>query len=90
MKATLRCACGEGHRTVVFQYDARPDGETVFDLPGAYCRRYDACGICGHFFSVHEIDLSALYEGAYVDSTYKSSEGMPPDLAAWLAAGARS
>ena len=54
-----------------FAYDARPAGETVFDLGGrAYRRRYLRCTRCGHFLSDHDLDLSALYDGEYMDATY--------------------
>ena len=76
MKATLHCACGETKRFTALQYHARPAGETPLPFPGSYRRRYDACGICGHYFGVHDLDLWGLYEGAYVDATYQSAEGM--------------
>jgi 2-polyprenyl-3-methyl-5-hydroxy-6-metoxy-1,4-benzoquinol methylase len=38
--------------------------------PRGYFRRLLRCTTCGHFRSVHEMDMSALYAGAYVDSTY--------------------
>jgi SAM-dependent methyltransferase len=76
MKATLRCACGETSRMPSFAYDARPPGEVDFPLAETYRRRYDECRICGHFFGVHDMDLSGLYEGAYVDATYQSAEGL--------------
>lgn len=76
MKPTLNCACGEQNRVLAFQYDAPPEGEARFQFEGAYTRRYEACRICGHFFGAHDFDLSKLYEGAYVDATYQSSEGI--------------
>lgn len=60
-----------------FAYDARPEGETDFDLKGgAYERHYNVCRTCGHFSSNTEMDLSALYDGAYVDATYSNADGM--------------
>jgi predicted RNA methylase len=76
MKATLRCPCGEANRELAFSYDAPPAGETPFPIPPPYCRDYECCRICGHFFSVHGIDLSGLYEGNYVDMTYSSAAKM--------------
>jgi 2-polyprenyl-3-methyl-5-hydroxy-6-metoxy-1,4-benzoquinol methylase len=76
MKATLRCNCGEGNRSAAFSYDAPPTGETPFRLPPPYRRSYEVCGICGHYFGVHDIDLSSLYDGSYVDVTYSSADKM--------------
>jgi SAM-dependent methyltransferase len=46
-------------------------GETLFDLQGQqYCRSYWRCGICSHEFAQHDLDLSSLYGGAYVEKTY--------------------
>jgi SAM-dependent methyltransferase len=76
MKATLQCSCGEGNRSIAFSYHAPPAGETLFRLPPPYRRSYEACKICGHYFGVHEIDLSSLYDGSYVDVTYSSAAKM--------------
>jgi SAM-dependent methyltransferase len=68
-----RCPlCGSGPLEELFSYEARPPGETVFELPDgtAYRREFRRCTSCGHQVSVHELDLSALYSGAYVDATY--------------------
>jgi len=54
-----------------FRYDSAPEGETRFDLGGqAYRRRYLRCGRCGHYLSDHQLDLTSLYDGAYMDATY--------------------
>ena len=54
-----------------FVYDAPPVGETVFALGGQqYQRQYLRCPCCGHFISDHELDLTALYDGDYMDATY--------------------
>jgi SAM-dependent methyltransferase len=42
----------------------------MFDFGGEYQRAYTRCGLCGHWFSRHGMNLSAIYSGAYVDSTY--------------------
>jgi SAM-dependent methyltransferase len=76
MKATLHCACGETTRFTALRYHAKPAGETPFPFRGSYRRHYDACGICGHYFGVHNFDLSKLYEGPYIDATYQSAEAM--------------
>lgn len=54
-----------------------PDGETRFDLGGKkYRRGYDHCLLCGHYFSRHHMQLSDLYNGDYLDSTYGGEAGM--------------
>jgi len=73
---TIQCPCDGRHRQETFVYEAAPSGETRFDLPGDYRRAYDRCGLCGHWFGRHNIDLSALYGGAYVDSSYGDADGM--------------
>jgi len=74
-RPTLRCTCEGRHLAPAFEYTAPPAGETAFDLGRAtYCRAYDRCGLCGHFFSRHQLDLSSLYEQSYVDATYGSAE----------------
>jgi SAM-dependent methyltransferase len=76
-RPTLHCLCSGRHLTEAFAYNAPPDGEVRFDLPTAqYARAYDKCGLCGHWFGRHEIDLAALYERGYVDATYGGPAGM--------------
>lgn len=68
---TLHCPCRREHFERAFEYDEAPPGETVFDLGGQkYRRRYLRCGVCRHWFSDNEMDMSGLYSGAYVDGTY--------------------
>jgi SAM-dependent methyltransferase len=69
--------CWRGSMSLAFRYDAPPEGETRFPLPGdrGYEREFWRCEVCGHFVSVHDLDVSGLYEGAYVDATY-SEDGM--------------
>ena len=64
--------CGGGPLEKLFTYEAPPPGETAFELPEgtAYRREFRVCPSCGHQLSVHELDLSGLYSGAYVDATY--------------------
>lgn len=85
---TLRCPCERRFDERAFDYDAPPLGETRFDLRGqTYRRGYARCVACGHWYSKHDLDLGALYDGAYVESTYgdrmrQSFErilGLPPD-----------
>ena len=61
--------CGATGAPVVATYDAPPEGETRFDLE-PYARAYRRCPACGHVFGETSMDLSALYEGDYVDATY--------------------
>lgn len=85
-RPTLHCPCSGSHLTETFVYDAPPAGEVRFDLPTAqYVRAYDRCGLCGHWFSRHAIDLSALYERDYVDATYGGEAGMRARLEKVLA-----
>src|SRR5258708_3545618 len=70
---TLNCPCEGQHLTPAFAYTARPEGEIAFPLVGEYRREYRRCSLCEHWFSRHEMDLSALYDGTYVDATYGDS-----------------
>lgn len=68
---TLQCPCERRIGATSFTYDAPPQGETLFDLGDQpYRRSYWRCGLCDHEFSDHDMDLSGLYEGAYVEHTY--------------------
>jgi SAM-dependent methyltransferase len=67
---TLDCPCEGRHLVRAFSYSARPEDEVAFPLAGAYCREYRRCTLCEHWFSHHAMDISALYDGTYVDATY--------------------
>ncbi len=56
----------------VFTYDAPPVGEVRFAITSGsgYQRTIDRCAVCGLFVSHHDIDMSNLYSGEYVDATY--------------------
>jgi SAM-dependent methyltransferase len=74
---TLRCPCAGKFLTAAADYDAPPPGETRFDIGAQpYKRAYDRCDLCGHWYGRHAIDLSRLYDRAYVDGTYGGAEGM--------------
>jgi SAM-dependent methyltransferase len=76
-KPTLQCPCAGRYLAPAFTYAAPPDGETRFALDAAaYARSYDKCSLCGHWFARHDIDIGALYESEYVDSTYGGVDGM--------------
>lgn len=74
---TLACPCDKRFLGTSIQFDERPRDETAFNLADqTYSRCYDRCAICGHWFSRHDLDLSALYSEEYVTSTYADAEGM--------------
>ncbi|MCB1920362.1 MAG: class I SAM-dependent methyltransferase [Candidatus Competibacteraceae bacterium] len=74
---TLRCPCKGQFLTAAFQYTEPPEGETRFDWgEQLYRRGYDRCTLCGHWFGHHDLDLSRLYAGDYVEKTYGGVEGM--------------
>jgi SAM-dependent methyltransferase len=64
--------CGTSPLEPLFEYESPPPGETPFRLPASssYRRELRRCPSCGHQVSVHDLDLSELYSGAYVDATY--------------------
>lgn len=71
VRPTLNCPCDRRFDEPAFKYDAPPAGETRFDLRAqTYCRAYSCCRLCGHWYSDHKMDLTNLYSGAYVESTY--------------------
>ena len=67
---SIECPCEGAHLVPSFRYDEPPAGETAYDFGQIYHREYRHCGLCGHFFSRHNMDLSALYDGPYVEATY--------------------
>lgn len=81
--------CGTQSMVNWHRYDEPPEGETAFDLHGSrYVRDLLRCGVCGHFVSRTDLDLSALYEGEYMDATYAGNRlrktydrimGLPPE-----------
>lgn len=69
-RPSIECPCHGAHLEAAFSYDSPPPGETAFDFGGTYRRAYARCTSCGHWFAQHDMDLSALYGGSYVDATY--------------------
>lgn len=69
-RPTIDCPCGGVHLEDDFVYEAPPIGETRFASSSPYRRLYRRCGLCGHRFGEHDIDLDGLYGSAYVDATY--------------------
>jgi SAM-dependent methyltransferase len=74
--ASLDCPCDGRHFAPAFCYDAPPEGEVRFKLSGAYRREFRRCDACGHFLAMHQLDLSGLYSGGYVEATYGSADGL--------------
>jgi SAM-dependent methyltransferase len=70
--------CGGAKLRVHFVYDTPPPLETAFPLaPGyQYRRELHRCDQCGHYLEWFEADLSALYSGEYVSSTYGGEDGL--------------
>lgn len=69
-RPTLECPCDRQYCVPAYAYDSPPAGETKFDFGQVYRRGYDRCGLCGHWFSTHTMDLTAIYGGDYMDATY--------------------
>ena len=71
VRPTLNCPCERHFDEPAFKYNTPPAGETRFDIGvQSYCRAYSCCRLCGHWYSDHKMDLTSLYSGAYVESTY--------------------
>ena len=68
----LRCPCAGDRFEPVCFYAAPPEGEIAFAFSRAvgYRRQVLCCEVCGHFVSRHDMDMTAMYAGAYVDATY--------------------
>lgn len=82
--------CGSSAHALVFTYDAPPPRETVFPLRDGelYHREIWRCQGCGHCTNQHQLDLTRLYEGGYVDAIYGGDKllaafqkimALPPD-----------
>jgi 2-polyprenyl-3-methyl-5-hydroxy-6-metoxy-1,4-benzoquinol methylase len=70
--------CGGKSFKVVFQYTAPPLIETRYSALNYddYYRETQQCEACQHFIAVQEMDLSAIYEGDYVNATYGDRAGV--------------
>jgi SAM-dependent methyltransferase len=63
--------CGGTGFEHVFRYSEPPVRENTFELgEQTYLRDIERCTTCGHFLNRHELDLTELYSGAYMDSAY--------------------
>ena len=69
------CPLCSGALETAFHYDARPEGETQFEIPPErYRRSYAQCSTCGLYVAdLGGLDLDELYAGAYVDATYSAN-----------------
>ena len=74
----LVCLCGSQDFKEVFTYHAPPKLEVKFQFSerDRYFRQIRQCNACGHFRSVHQMNMEALYAGDYVSSTYVDEEGL--------------
>ncbi|MFQ5633045.1 MAG: class I SAM-dependent methyltransferase, partial [bacterium] len=74
-RATLHCPCKGGHFSTFFAYNRPPKGEIRFRFSAteSYYRELQKCQFCGHFISVHKMDMSQLYSEDYVSSNYGES-----------------
>lgn len=98
-RPTLQCPCDLQHLESLHVYEEPPPGEVRFDLGAVqYRRELQRCQLCQHVVSVHEMDMSSLYTGEYVDATYgadglrRSFEriiGLPPGSSDNVARAAR-
>lgn len=77
LKPSVCLFCNSGEFEIVFEYKQPPRGEVRFPFSdNNYYRVVYRCLVCGHFLSQHEMNISALYEDAYVQSTYGGSDGI--------------
>ncbi len=76
LKPSTCLFCHGDEFETVFEYKQPPQGEVRFPFSDNYYRVVYRCLVCGHFLSQYEMDTSALYEDAYVQSTYGGSEGI--------------
>lgn len=74
---SINCPCVSTRIPDVLSYSAPPEGETDFGFDKeSYCRSFDECATCGHYFGRHELPVSQIYESDYMDSTYGNAQGM--------------
>ncbi len=76
--------CGGGMRRVA-KYNAPPEGENRFPLQAGetYHRELWHCTECRHVVNIHPLNLSRLYDAAYVDTAY--AEGLRAHFARIIA-----
>lgn len=77
MSGPLECLCACAPLELLHRYTAPPEGEVRFPFSSAgYRRELWRCRDCAHVVSRHEMDISAIYGGQYIDSTYGDDAGM--------------
>ena len=57
-------------------FTKKPKGEINLNINRGYLRRYYKCAICNHYIGDHSYNLSKLYSGMYISSTYGDYEGL--------------
>jgi 2-polyprenyl-3-methyl-5-hydroxy-6-metoxy-1,4-benzoquinol methylase len=64
------------HSKLKFSYVSPPDGETHFKIATgeSYFREVWEFQPCGHFISIHSMQINTNYDGAYVEATYKNAK----------------
>jgi len=75
----MKCPiCGHKVFEKIFTFSAPPLIETKYKSLAdvEYQRVTWQCVNCKHFIDSHEMDLSEIYSGEYVDATYKDNEGV--------------
>lgn len=66
--------CRGSHFTKSYTFNQPPEGEVEFSFnEEGYHRDLYCCDVCGHFLSIHDMDIGDLYSGDYVDSSYGPS-----------------
>jgi SAM-dependent methyltransferase len=72
------CLCGRRDLRTVHVYHQPPPGEVRFPFSQGqqYLRRLVQCPGCGHFLSLHHMDMGRLYEQDYVAATYGGLQGL--------------
>jgi hypothetical protein len=72
------CICGNKDFSRVFVYTEPPEKEVRFESVqhDKYYREVLKCDLCGHYVSLSEMDITALYTGDYVASNYMDIEGI--------------
>lgn len=67
----------DAYSEIVFEYLSPPAEEIAVPASSvSYRREFRKCGICEHYFGDHGLDLRALYQGDYVNSTYGGEAGL--------------
>lgn len=70
--------CGSDKFTSVFVYNEPPKGEIRFRFSSTatYHREVWRCAVCGHYLSVHDLDMNDLYNRDYISATYGDENGI--------------